>query len=120
MLQLQPEIYGTDPSTFTFNGSVAILVNVTEATSNITFHKKDMDISEESLSLRELGTSPGVVPAITRTSFDEGRQFYVVHLQGNLDPAKAYEVKMTFSAKMRTDFVGLFLTSYKTATDVTV
>ncbi|XP_048242735.1 aminopeptidase N-like isoform X1 [Haliotis rufescens] len=120
VLELQPEIYGTNSSLFTFNGTVSIVLNVTEATSNVTLHKNDLTIDNDSLSFRPLDNLSDRGPAIVSTSYDEVREFYVLHLDNDLQPGRSYEVGMSFQAKMRTDGLGLYLSSYKTDLNETI
>ncbi|XP_046566065.1 aminopeptidase N-like [Haliotis rubra] len=120
VLELQPEIYGDNSSLFTFSGTVSIVINVTQATSNVTLHKKDLMINNDSLSLRPLDNLSDRGPSIVSTSYDEVREFYVLHLDNDLQPGRSYAVGMSFDAKMRTDGEGLYLSSYKADSNETI
>ncbi|XP_067653178.1 aminopeptidase N-like [Haliotis asinina] len=120
VLELQPEIYGDNSSLFTFSGTVSIVINVTQATSNVTLHKKDLMINNDSLSLRPNDNLSDRGPSIVNTSYDEVREFYVLHLDDDLQPGRSYVLGMSFYAKMRTDGVGLYLSSYKADSNETI
>jgi hypothetical protein len=49
-IKIIPFIY---EGNFTFNGEVAVIVNVTEATSNITLHFNDIKIHEDTVTVEE-------------------------------------------------------------------
>ncbi|XP_067653003.1 aminopeptidase N-like [Haliotis asinina] len=120
VLELQPEIYSDNSSLFTFSGTVSIVINVTQATSNVTLHKKDLMINNDSLSLRPTDNLSDRGPSIVSASYDEVREFYVLHLDNDLQPGRSYAVEMSFHAKMRTDGEGLYLSSYKTDSNETI
>ena len=45
ILNITPQMYGSDPSKFTFEGHVKIEMNCTEATSNVTLHINQLTVS---------------------------------------------------------------------------
>jgi aminopeptidase N len=50
MIKIIPFIY---EGNFTFNGEVAVIINVTEATSNVTLHFNDIKIHEDTVTVEE-------------------------------------------------------------------
>ncbi|XP_076438167.1 uncharacterized protein LOC143277263 isoform X2 [Babylonia areolata] len=119
-LELWPEIYGPDPSTFTFNGSVTILVEVKEPTSTLTLHSYQLDeeaIRESARILFENGTDTGYREEVT---FDVARHFLILSVSRELRAGERFLLYMEFRAPLPGGGVGLYYTSYKDDDGTTV
>jgi hypothetical protein len=112
-LTLRPDFYGTDPATFSTEGTVSIEMDCVQETSNITLHilKLTIDVSSVNINSPDhVGTLPGVV----NLSEDEERQFLIVNLNENLQPGKTYVIEMSFTGPLSSEaLAGFYLSSYK-------
>lgn len=110
-IRLLPLIKGD----FTFTGEVAITINVTETTNNLTLHAHELTVDERSVTLtRQDGvgdnaTSTGM--PVGRQSKDALRQFYVIHARMPLKPG-TYRVRLKFSGVLGDDLQGFYRSSY--------
>ncbi|XP_054723641.1 aminopeptidase N-like [Uloborus diversus] len=111
-VELQPYI---TPSNFTFDGKVRIRINVLEPTDNITLHINNITVHRDSVRL----TGQGSVPDIASTSEDLERQFYILHLKGQLEAEEHYDVYMEFLGSLNDRLAGFYRSSYKDATGET-
>ncbi|GIY37859.1 uncharacterized protein CEXT_664431 [Caerostris extrusa] len=104
-LELQPFIY---PGNFTFSGKVRILIRVLEATDNVTLHINNVTVREESVRL----TGPNA-PSLKSVSEDKERQFFILHLGGELVAGHHYEVSMEYVGSLNDQLAGFYRSSYK-------
>ncbi|XP_046398919.1 aminopeptidase N isoform X2 [Ischnura elegans] len=107
---------GASPNVnFTFHGEVRILVNVTEATKNVTLHVGDDMRVDEAYSAVDRVPRPGErmkrVP-VARHETDAARNFHVVHLEENLEAGRQYEVHLKFSGILNDLLQGFYRSSY--------
>lgn len=92
-------------STFLFNATNVITVNVLERTNVIDVHSNGLDIArvEVRTATATLGSSYSLRPAdeLLRIQLDE-----------YLEPGSGYEVRIDFGGDMRGKIVGLYSSSY--------
>ena len=114
-LEIQPNMYGNDPNSFTFNGKITIKISCTEGTNNITLHATDLNVPEASIKFQpEVPNDPsyGKASFVSLTK-DQSRQFLIFMLSDDLVVGKNYILEMTFSGPLKTDRKGLYLSSYQ-------
>ncbi|XP_060075201.1 aminopeptidase N-like [Ylistrum balloti] len=111
-VELKPNMYADDPSTFTFDGDVDIRMECVQATRNITVHINLLNITAGSI---QVTAEDQTEPALSMTSFelDTERQFLIVHLSRDLVPTKFYHLALAFVGPLKDDLHGLYLSSYK-------
>ncbi|XP_021377931.1 uncharacterized protein LOC110466016 isoform X1 [Mizuhopecten yessoensis] len=108
-LELKPDMYGVDPSTFRFYGNVKIHVDCTVSTDNITLHINKLKIKETSVKVTEEGQGQRSI-SVSRIGYDEERQFLIVYT--NLTASTKYVLSMDFDGPLKDDMTGLYLSSY--------
>ena len=114
-LEIQPNLYGEDPNSFTFDGKLTIKISCKEETNIITLHGRDLDIPHDSIKFQpEVMGDPsyGKATFVSLTE-DINKQFLTFTLSDNLVPGKNYLLEMTFSGPLKTDLKGLYLSSYQ-------
>ncbi|KAL5019590.1 hypothetical protein ScPMuIL_002482 [Solemya velum] len=111
-VRLRPNMYGTDPKTFNFTGSVRIEVECKQATDNVTLHMNGLDVLGKSIVVSGNGRNFSVVPET-----DEKRQFLILKLDGRLIVGQKYFVGMDFIGPLKDGMRGLYLSSYKRGND---
>lgn len=111
-LRLMPFIW---EGNFTFNGEVKILVNVTEATNNITLHAVDMRIDESFTNIREYSATNEKRKAIglVEQKNDTERQFHVIKTSDTLKAGKQYVLHLKFIGNLNDYLQGFYRSSYK-------
>ncbi|WP_156842068.1 M1 family metallopeptidase [Novosphingobium aquimarinum] len=96
-----------DPASMTFSGSVAIDVDIVEATDRIVLHAADLSFQTATL------TAQGSPAADTATvSLDEAAQTATFAFGKPLAPGK-YRLAMTYTGTINTQANGLFALEYK-------
>lgn len=105
-LKLIPFIY----ENFTFHGEVSIIFNVTESCHNVTLHAVDLDIVDDSVSLSRIVGNSSV--NIGRTTNDSARQFFIVHVDEELQEGQQYAVRMSFTGVLNDLLQGFYRSSY--------
>ncbi|XP_041367071.1 aminopeptidase N-like [Gigantopelta aegis] len=110
-IELFPNIYSSNPKNFTFSGTVVIEIKVLNSTRTITLHADAFNITETSMQLLDGGKRLDL-PIITYTHSDDVRQFYVIHLDRELQTGQTFLLTMRFEGEMRHDSVGLYTTYY--------
>ncbi|XP_076343082.1 aminopeptidase N-like [Tachypleus tridentatus] len=113
-VELQPFLI---PDNFTFDGSVQITVLCTQSTENITVQIKDLTIHHNSIQLRR--GRGGSNPKIEKISYDETREFLILHLDSSLESQEQYEVAMKFRGNLNDKLVGFYRSSYRDSTGKT-
>lgn len=114
-VELEPQMFSSDPESFTFRGSVDILLECKEATNNITLHIKQLELVNTSISLVPAagGETSTAAPMIVGYQLDSIREFVVFNLDGDLSEGDRYNIRMGFSGPLRNDLQGLYLSSYQ-------
>lgn len=107
-LELKPDMYGLDPTAFTFEGSVKILVNCTRPTMNVTLHVNKLELSPVMFT----GMDGCATPQVLEQKEDKERQFLVVTFTSELQPGCKYTLETNFTGPLKDDLAGLYLSSY--------
>ncbi|XP_034233896.1 aminopeptidase N-like isoform X2 [Thrips palmi] len=110
-IRLLPFLQGN----FSFRGEVAITMNVTEPTNNVTLHALDLAVDERSVSLtRQDGVGDGAASTgvpISGHRRDRRRQFHVIQTRMQLQPG-TYRVRIKFTGVLGDDLQGFYRSSY--------
>ncbi|KAG8230287.1 hypothetical protein J437_LFUL010190 [Ladona fulva] len=105
-------------SNFTFTGEVRIMVNVTEATRNVTLHVGDemkVDEAHSTIDRTVAAVSGGKRRkrvSINRHELDPSRNFLVIHLEEDLKAGEQYELYLKFSGVLNDLLQGFYRSSY--------
>lgn len=107
---------------FTFRGDVRIIVNVIEATKNITLHAFSLKIQNSDVSVKILGfrnASANVSDAqnITKQYFVYASQFYVMEFDKPLTANSSYEIRIEFTGVLNDYLQGFYRSSYRMGND---
>lgn len=102
---------------FTFDGSVKITLQSTQADINtITLHKEDLDISEQSLTVKTkyFPMFPWELQnyTIIHNDYDDRTKKYSIILSESLVQHQLYELNIKYTGKLRTDMLGFYRSSY--------
>ena len=107
---LEPERYNVYLTPFiikdnyTIEGHVDIMVAVRETTSKVILHIKEIQIYENSVRVENR--------KVLGHGYDEAREFYIIYLNEELNPAYNYKVSIDFLAKLNGDLSGFYRSSY--------
>jgi len=101
-LNLVTNIHDGDRS---FNGWVEIVIEITEATSVVTLHNRDLSLSVVSL-LRD------GIDIVADYSVDATRDFLMIATEEELQVGEQLTLEIMFSGNMQSQAEGLFRTSY--------
>lgn len=93
-------------------GEVDIDVTVNEATSAITFHAYQIEITSA------IVTSANVTHTITRRTYNEDLQFYILTFGTTLVPGN-YSIHLEYTGLLHNDFRGFYRGAYQTASGET-
>ncbi|XP_064646003.1 aminopeptidase N-like isoform X2 [Lineus longissimus] len=110
-LELTPDIYGTDPKTFRFQGKVKIIMTCKKPTDVVKLHINKLDIVDNSIKF--VSESGGAAPGYKSWSHDKDRQFFVGQLDGAMTAGQNYSIEMEFSGPLTNDLAGLYRSEYK-------
>ncbi|KAJ8311772.1 hypothetical protein KUTeg_011127 [Tegillarca granosa] len=99
-LELKPNMYDTNPETFTFEGSVKIRMLCIVNTQNITLHADNLNITTENVSIVEEG---GGLVEYSEMTTDNARQFLIFHLTRKLTANKYYTIELPFIGPLKND-----------------
>lgn len=111
-VELFPDIYGADPSKFTFSGTVKIDVSCNEDTNNITLNSKKLTINEKSVKILSLGSNIGN-SGFQSLSYDEELQLVTFITRNQFIKGHNYSIEMQFTGPLLDDLQGLYYSSYK-------
>ncbi len=104
------------PGNFTFVGDVRILVNITEATNNITLHaERSIKIKKEDAKVRLIDTSNGTEgpdEVFSKQDFDLAKQFYIMEFPKKLQKGSVYEIRIKYVAELDGHLQGFYKSSY--------
>jgi hypothetical protein len=95
---------------FTFQGREEITVETLVSTATITLHAKDLDIDPDSVRVNEAATNDPI--AIAGLNTDKEKDFLVISINGTLAEGTNYIIAMQWSAPLRTDNFGFYVSSY--------
>lgn len=104
-----------EPRHFQFEGRVTILLKVVEATSNIVLHSQDLDVPTDTLSVTD---SMGEDQEVAGLSFDTEKSFLTISMTSPLKAGAQYNLSIEFSAPLRTDNFGFYVSSYVVENEV--
>ncbi|KAF2365595.1 Peptidase M1 membrane alanine aminopeptidase N-terminal [Trinorchestia longiramus] len=108
VLRLQPLINGN----FTIFGSVEILLNVVEETSNVTLHIRDIITKNETIALY-VGDQPGGDEVtILEHTYDPAREFYIASLEQPLVVGQQYLLVMEYEGYLNDQLAGFYRSQY--------
>ncbi|XP_055679682.1 aminopeptidase N-like isoform X1 [Lutzomyia longipalpis] len=111
-LKIQPFF---ESKNFTFDGDVAVTVEVLEECKNITLHSYALKIPEKEIRITENGTDKEI--GVTGTSYVEMQHFFVIKTSAMLQKGKLYRVHMKFEGILNEDMQGFYRSSYHVGND---
>ena len=95
---------------FTFEGQMAMHFDCSVPTNKIVFHASELDINLNALQLTLLSDESKL--PIMDIVYEEEREFFTVILNNNCIANSAYKLWIEYSAKIRSDLNGFYLSSY--------
>ncbi|KAF2365601.1 ERAP1-like C-terminal domain, partial [Trinorchestia longiramus] len=108
VLRLQPLVSGN----FTIFGSVEILLDVLEATDNITLHIQDIVTKNDTIMLY-VGDQPGGDEVtILEHTYDPTRNFYIASLEQPLEAGQQYLLVMEYEGYLNDQLAGFYRSQY--------
>ncbi|XP_027211487.2 aminopeptidase N [Penaeus vannamei] len=109
LVKLQPFINGN----FSILGYVEVEMEVLEPTSNITLHMADIITNNETIRLKPSGESAGPDVGIKMHQYDPERQFYIAHLEKQLEKGEKYVLSMDFLGYLNDQLHGFYRSTYR-------
>ncbi|XP_027211488.2 aminopeptidase N [Penaeus vannamei] len=107
LVKLQPLINGN----FSILGYVEVEMEVLEPTSNITLHIADIITYNDTVKLKGMGNASA--PGIKMHEYDNYREFYIAHLDKELQQGEKYVLSMEFLGYLNDQLRGFYRSSYK-------
>ena len=95
---------------FTYEGNMIIHFDCAQPTNKIVFHASEISINASALQLTL--ASDGSESPILGTEYEEEREFYTVNLNDNCIANRTYKLSIEYSAKIRADLNGFYISSY--------
>ncbi|XP_047471493.1 aminopeptidase N-like [Penaeus chinensis] len=111
LVKLQPFLNGNS-SVF---GYVEVEMEVLEPTSNITLHMADIITNNDSVKISSRDDPGALALRIKMQLYDHERQFYIIHLDEELQKGKKYVLAMDFIGYLNDQMRGLYKTTYTDA-----
>lgn len=96
---------------FAFTGTVVIELNVEVESTNITLHKRQLDIS--TVTLTNIATNVNLI--IGTASFDEITDLYTIPITSPVAVNTKLRLTLAFSGTLRNDNAGFYRSSYVNA-----
>lgn len=96
---------------FSFIGRVAINMLCALETRNITLHARNLTLYESTIVVVQDDQERRVVD-VEGFSYDDVRQFFIIHLKKSLVAGTAYNVSMNFLGFLNDDMTGFYRSSY--------
>lgn len=109
-VRLRPNLTGSDPSAFHFNGTVRIQFNVTQSTGVLTLHVKNLSVDHRSITV--FSPIDGAIEVLN-VSTDPVKEFLHVQLNGQLRTQDLASIYLEFSGPIRSDLAGIYYSSYE-------
>ncbi|KAG8516327.1 Aminopeptidase N, partial [Galemys pyrenaicus] len=110
---LKPHLTPDNRGLYIFEGNSTVRFTCNESTNVIIIHSKKLNYTEvggQRVVLRALdGSQP---PAIERTELVEVTEYLVVHLQGQLQAGREYEMDSMFVGELADDLAGFYRSEY--------
>ncbi|XP_047472757.1 aminopeptidase N-like isoform X1 [Penaeus chinensis] len=107
VIKLQPFINGN----FSILGHVEVEMEVLEPTSNITLHMDDIITKNDTVKVFTLNER--AVVGIKKQQYDPERQFYIAHLEKQLEKGEKYVLSMDFLGSLGDLLQGFYKSTYK-------
>lgn len=105
-----------DDEGFKYYGDVRITINILESTKNVTLHSKSLNISTGDVRISALSSKEEQRcyqnVSITRTEFQNERDFFIIHTNKLLEPGCQFELVIPFQSELNEHFVGYYRSSY--------
>ncbi|XP_014280242.1 aminopeptidase N isoform X2 [Halyomorpha halys] len=101
-----------DPN-FKFSGEVWIKVECIQPTNTIILHSKNLNITEEETTVKEIVSKDELVPmTVTSQKLVKENEFLIIKLEQNLKQGVMYIVHLTFAGPLLEDLAGYYRSSY--------
>ncbi|XP_001995248.2 aminopeptidase N [Drosophila grimshawi] len=92
-----------------FEGRVKIDFQVQQPTNNITLHAKNLTIDDSQITL---SAHNGLKTNIIKTELNKEKEFYIMHVAGELPESEQYELMIPFKAQLSENDTGYYWSSY--------
>jgi aminopeptidase N len=104
---------------FTFNGEVAIRINVMETCKNVTLHSTSLIINWSFSHIQKLNedNKPTENVSITNQYFVDEKQFLVLETGKDLEVNTSYIVRLQFVGTIKDNLQGFYKSSYNVGTE---
>lgn len=104
---------------FTFNGEVAILINVIETCKNVTLHSTSLVINWSFSHIQKLDENdkPAENVSITSQYFVDEKQFVVLETGKDLEANSSYILRLQFVGSIKDNLQGFYKSSYSVGAD---
>ncbi|XP_045589686.1 aminopeptidase N isoform X2 [Procambarus clarkii] len=109
LVKLQPFINGN----FSILGYVEVEMEVLEPTLNITLHIADIITKNDTIRVVPVGNTEGLGLNIKKHEYDHERQFYVAHLEEELQQGHKYILSMEFIGYLNDQLHGFYRSNYR-------
>ncbi|ROT77085.1 putative aminopeptidase N isoform X2 [Penaeus vannamei] len=111
LIKLQPFVNGNS----SIVGYVEVEMEVLESTSNITLHMADILTKNDSVKVSSRDDPGAAALRIKMQEYDFRRQFYIAHLEEELQKGKKYVLAMEFIGYLNDQMRGFYKTTYTDA-----
>ncbi|KAG7172389.1 Aminopeptidase N-like 4, partial [Homarus americanus] len=111
LVKLQPLINGN----FSILGYVEVEMEVLESTSNVTLHIADIITKNETIRVAPSGDLDGPGLRVIKHLYDHERQFYLAHLEEELQQGHKYVLSMEFTGYLNDQLHGFYRSTYRDA-----
>lgn len=115
-IELFPNMYGKDPSTFNFNGTTWLKFRCLVKSYNLTLNVNKLNIQRISIDEITDTDGPGVRYA-TNFTIDEFWQMLIIYVSVPFEKDKEYYVEIDFDGPLREDYAGLYLSKFQNKAD---
>ncbi|KAK7475553.1 hypothetical protein BaRGS_00033186, partial [Batillaria attramentaria] len=110
-LEIKPDFYGNDPSTFSFTGHVTIHLECISPTNEIVLNSKNLSIAKSTIRVTEKAS--GAFSEVMSVDLEDDTEVMVIKVKEELGGGKQYTVEIQFEGPLTDDLAGLYLSSYK-------
>ena len=112
-VELVPDLDPSSPYNFTTEGKVSLHLSTTQdlapERTSIAMHAKQLKIMESGVTVEKiLNANQSVQLNVVGHEYDKDREFYVIHLDQDLEPNTDYIAYIPFLAILNDDLSGFY------------
>jgi aminopeptidase N len=101
-----------EPENFNFEGKVWIQVTSHEPTYNITLHTKELNITDDQVTVKDISSSTPKPVNVKNIELDVQNDFLVINLEEELEKDHNYEIYVPFKGVLADGLRGFYKSSY--------